>query len=317
MEYKNIDERELFRRLGSRNALISTRQVNDLQTKVVDWIQTNSCGGIVYGPSRCGKTCAIHYISQSLKDIYGTELPVYCFTATAHIPTQKAFYESMLFMLDHEQPSRGTANQMRQRLVNRIVANALETPYRMAVLWIDEAYLLNENEYLWLIDIYNALAINDILLTVILVGTKELLDVKKGFIASSKQQIIQRFMLKEATFHGIESITDLFVCMKALDSSVTLVGNNEPICLSQYFFPDAYRNGIELASCSDDLWKAKEILREKYRISADFLTMKCFVDSISYCLRKFGVSSNTKLYQPGVTEWITALSESGYVSSQV
>lgn len=317
MTHQEINIRDLFRRIGSKQALISTRQVNDLQTQVIEWIQSNSCGGIVYGPSRCGKTCAIHYISQSLKEIYGMELPVYCFTATAHIPTQKAFYESMLIMLNHEQPSKGTANQMRQRLVNRIVANALETPYQMAVLWIDEAYLLNENEYLWLIDIYNALAINDILLTVILVGTKELLDVKKGFIASGKQQIIQRFMVKEAKFHGIESLTDLCVCMKSLDNSVIPIGFTEPVCLSKYFFPDAYKDGYELVSYSNDLWEAVKTLQKKNNISTNFLTMKCLVDSISYCFRKYGEGSNNKLYQPSVTEWMIALSESGYVSSQV
>lgn len=314
----NIDERELCRQFGSKNFLIPTRQVCALQSQVDEWIQTNSCGGIVYGPSRCGKTSAIHYITKSLKETYGNELPVYTYTATAHVATQKAFYESLLLMLDHEEASKGTANQMRQRLVNRITMNALNTKYQMAILWIDEAYLLTEKEFIWLIDIYNALGINDIQLTVILVGTRELLDVKKGFIHSGKQQIVQRFMLKEAEFHGIESLSDLLVCMNSLDNTIVPKGCDEPICLSKTYFPDAYADGKDLPAFSADFWSAMQNLRKANQIGANYLTMKCFMDSISYCLRKYGTQAGEdRVYMPSVAEWENSLIQSGYVSSQV
>ena len=51
----NIDERELCRMFSSKEFLIPTRQIFDLQLQVDEWIRTNSCGGIVYGPSRAGK----------------------------------------------------------------------------------------------------------------------------------------------------------------------------------------------------------------------------------------------------------------------
>lgn len=314
----DLDVRELCRQFSSKNSLIPTRQVCDLQNQVDEWIQTNSCGGIVYGPSRCGKTSAIHFISRSFKETYGNELPVYTYTATDHIASQKAFYEGLLLMMDHEDASKGTANQMRQRLVNRITSNALGTKYQMAILWIDEAYLLSEKEFLWLIDIYNALSINDIQLTVILVGTRELLDVKKGFIRAGKQQIVQRFMLKEAEFHGIESLSDMIICMQSLDKSIVPRGYSAPICLSETYFPDAFRDGKNLASFAPDFWTAMQNLRSENGIGENYLTMKCYMDSVSYCLRKFGVQAGDNMvYMPTVTEWETSLIQSGFVSSQV
>lgn len=313
-----IDERELCRMFSSKEFLIPTRQICDLHAQVDEWIQTNSCGGIVWGPSRAGKSSAISYISKTLKGAYGTELPVYVFTATNHVATQKAFYERLLMALGHPDASKGTANQMRQRLVNRITMAALNTKYKLACLFIDEAYLLTTNEYTWLCDLYNELAINNIQLTCLLVSTREILDVKKGFIQAGKQQIVQRLMLKEAEFHGIESLPDLHVCMNALDRNFVPQGYDEPICLSETYFPDAYKDGKALASFAPAFWTALQNLRKANHINANYMTMKCFMDSVSYCLRKFGAEAgDNQVYEPSIADWETCLVASGYVSSQV
>lgn len=314
----DVDERELCRMFSSKKFLIPTRQICDLHAKVDEWIQTNSCGGIVYGPSRAGKSSAITYIAKSLKETYGTELPVYVYTATDHIATQKAFYESLLMALDHPDASKGTTNQMRQRLVNRIIMAALNTKYKLACLFIDEAYLLTQKEFTWLCDLYNELAINDIQLTCLLVSTSEILDVKKGFIRAGKQQIVQRLMMKEAEFHGIESQYDLTICMNSLENNFVPQGYDEPICLSENYFPDAHRDGKSLASFAPAFWIAMQNLRKAHHINANYMTMKCFMDSVSYCLRKFGAQAGEdRVYEPSVSEWEICLIESGYVSSQV
>lgn len=315
-----IDQRALCRQFSSREFVIPTRSIFSLKARVDEWLQTNSCGGIVCGPSRCGKTCAIQYITKELKKIYGSELPIYTYTATTHIATQKTFYESLLLMLDHENASKGTANQMRQRIINRIVIDAANTKYRMAILWIDEAYLLAEREFSWMVDLYNGLHLNDIQLTVILVGTRELLETKKGLIKSEKQQFILRFFVNEAQFHGIESQSDLFMCMSSLEKEAFSVeGADEPIYLGKTFFPDAYRDGKDLTSFAADFWTAMQNLRKKHHIKADYLTMKCFMDTISHCIRKYGAlaGEHNKVYAPSVAEWEDCLVDAAYVSSQV
>lgn len=207
---------------------------------------------------------------------------------------------------------------MRQRLVNRITMAALNTKYKLACLFIDEAYLLTQNEFTWLCDLYNVLNINDIQLTVILVSTREILDVKKGFIKANKQQIVQRLMLKEAEFYGIDSLKDLMVCLNSLDNNFTPQGYDEPICLSETYFPDAHRDGKTLVSFAPALWSALQNLRKSNHIHANYMTMKCFMDSVSYCLRKFGAQAGeNRVYEPSIPEWEASLVASGYVSSQV
>lgn len=311
-----VDISILERYLGSIEYTIPTKSILDLQNKVEEWISMNDCGAIVYGESRAGKTRAIRYISLHLKEKYGAQLPIYNMTATDHIPTQKTFYASLLSSIGHEEPHKGTAVQMRQRLINRIIVNALDTKYRRAVLFIDEAYLLSDKEYIWLIDIYNELNLNDILFTVFLFGTKELKQQKTGYIASGKKQIVLRFMVNEFEFKGITNQREAAICMTSIDKPFRLPNYKDEIILSQFFFPQAYFDGIKLYNYANDLWEAFEEVKGEYNINTDQILMKHFMDAIFYCMKHYG-AYNKALYQPTKEEWKNSIVNSGFVISQI
>jgi Cdc6-like AAA superfamily ATPase len=242
MDASMVDIREVERNLGSYKFTVPTRQIISLKNQVEEWISLNSCGAIIYGNSRSGKTSAIGFISESLKKTYGAQLPVYVYCATEHTHTDKTFYSSLLVALGHEMAHKGTAVQMRQRLVNRIITNAMDTKYHRAILYVDEAYLLTEKEYVWLIDIYNELHKSGVDLAVFLVGTKELKEQKEGFIRASKQQIVLRFMVFEFKFKGLESRGDVEICLSSLDNPLDVIGMQELVILSELYFPMAYHD---------------------------------------------------------------------------
>lgn len=251
-----------------------------------------------------------------LKEKYSLQLPIYTFTATDHVPTQKTFYSSLLTAIGHEDPHKGTAVQMRQRLVNRIIINALDTKYRRAILFIDEAYLLSDKEYLWLIDIYNELNLQDILFTVFLFGTKELKQQKTTYISAGKKQIVLRFMVNEFDFIGITNQRDAAICLASIDKPIRITSCKDEIILSELFFPLAYKDGVKLTSYADDLWDAFEQVKEENNISSGQILMKHFMDAVFYCLKRYGVYGES-LYHPTVEEWKQSIMESGFVISQI
>lgn len=310
------DITELDRYLGSIQYTIPTKSILDLQNKVEEWISMNDCGAIIFGESRTGKTRAIRYISMHLKEKYSSQLPVYTFTATDHVPTQKTFYASLLATIGHEEPHKGTAVQMRQRLVNRIIVNALDTKYRRAILFVDEAYLLSDKEYLWLIDIYNELNLQDILFTVFLFGTSELKQQKKGYIAAGKKQIVLRFMVNEFEFKGITNLREAAICMASVDKPFRPTGWKDDVILSKFFFPLAYEDGIKLSAYAEELWNAFEIVKHENNIQTDQILMKHFMDAILYCMKRYGVFGNG-IYQPTLEEWKQSILDSGFVTSQI
>lgn len=313
---EGVDLIELDRYLGSMKYTIPTKSILDLQNKVEEWISMNDCGAIIYGESRSGKTRAIRYISMHLKEKYSSQLPVYTFTATDHVPTQKTFYSSLLTAIGHEEPHKGTAVQMRQRLVNRIVVNALDSKYRRAVLFVDEAYLLCDKEYLWLIDIYNELNLQDVLFTVFLVGTKELKDQKRGYIAAGKKQIVLRFMVNEFEFKGITNQREAAICMASLDKPFQPTNWTKSIILSEFFFPLAYQDGLRLSAYAEDLWVAFEAIKKENNIQTGQILMKHFMDAILYCMKKYGAYGQ-EIYQPTLKEWKESIVNSGFIISQI
>lgn len=313
---QNFDITELERYLGSIKYTIPTKSIMDLQHKVEEWISMNDCGAIIYGESRTGKTRAIRYISTHLKEKYGTQLPIYTLCATDHISTQKTFYSSLLTAIGHEDAHKGTAVQMRQRIVNRIIVNALDTKYRRAILFVDEAYLLHDKEYLWLIDIYNELNLNDILFTVFLFGTRELKEQKTGYIRAGKKQIVLRFMVNEFEFMGITCKKDAAICLSSMDKPFKIFGYDQSIILSKLFFPEAYKDGLKLYSYVEELWKAFEVVKQQNNIQTDQILMKHFMDTTIYCFRQYG-AYNKQLYAPTTEEWIASIIGSGFVISQI
>lgn len=308
---EKYDLLEVERYFGSNQFTIPTRQIMELNACIEEWLAMNACGGIVYGHSRSGKTRAILYITEQLKKKYGVDLPVYTYCATDHVPTNKTFYSELLVALYHEDPNRGTAVQMRERIVNRIYEQCLHTKYGRAVLFIDEAYLLSEKEYLWLIDIYNQLAKKDIILTVFLFGTKELKDQKTGFIRSGKQQIILRFMSNEYEFKGISDPQDMVVCMASLDKAFRLPFSGTKVTLSKIFFPEAAKDNLTLQDFAADLWDAFEKVKQEHGIKTNEILMKHFMDTVLYCLKNFGAYKE-RLYTPTQKEWEFAIEKIGF-----
>lgn len=315
-KYENLDIIELERYLGSIDFTVPTKSILDLQDRVEDWISMNDCGAIIYGESRVGKTRAIQYISNHLREQYGSQLPIYTLCATDHIPTQKTFYSSLLESLQHEEAHKGTAVQMRQRIVNRILINALDTKYRRAVLFVDEAYQLSEKEYSWLIDIYNELNLKNVLFTVFLFGTKELKEQKTGFIRAGKKQIVLRFMVREFEFHGITNAFEAMACMSSIDKPLQIPGFSGEIKLMELFFPDAYKDGKLLPHYANDLWNAFQLVMTQNNIHSDQILMKYFMDAIIYCLKRYGTYGKT-IYEPTIEEWENCIIDSGFVSSQI
>ena len=312
--HEEYDLLEIERYWGSNRFTIPTRQILNLKDNIEEWISMNACGGIVYGNSRSGKTRAIYYITEQLKKKYGADLPVYTYYATDHIPTRKTFYSELLVALQHADPNRGTATQMNTRIVNRILDECEYTKYGRAVLFIDEAYLLDEKEYIWLVDIYNRLNQKDVLLTVFLFGTKELKDQKTGFVHCQKKQIVHRFMTNEYEFKGISDPQDMVVCMASLDKPFRLNATAKEITLSELFFPEAYKNGETLQHFTKDLWNAFMSVERKHSIGINEILMKHFMDAVFYCLKEFGAYKKQK-YKPTQEDWEYAIEKIGFVQA--
>lgn len=311
-----MTERELLlleRYLFSINFTIPTRAILELKQSVNTWMEYGDCGSIIYGRPRIGKTRAILYITKELKKKYGNELPVFILNATQHTPSDKFFYSQMLKAVGSPECNKGTVLMLKERLLNTLAASAMNTIYKKIVLFIDEAFLLNEKDYIWLMDIYNNLNLLDIQITVFLFGSEELKLLKNSFIARKKHQLVGRFMVEEFQFKGIQNVKDSFVCLLNMDKPLPDFSDGTLI-LTQLFFPEAFKDGKRLAKCDSMLWDAFERVIIGNNIIDSDIPMKFFITAIIYCLKKFGIFGNAK-YFPTEDNWDESVTNCGFINA--
>ena len=311
-----MTEKELLlleRHLSSIYFNIPTRAILELKNSVNTWMQNCDCGAIIYGRPRIGKTRAILYITNELKKKYGTELPVYILNVTDHVASDKFFYSQLLKAVGSPEMHKGTVLMLKERLLNTLAVASMDTIYKRIVLFIDEAYLLHEKDYIWLMDIYNNLNMLDIQFTVFMFGTYELKQVKTSLCAAKKLQIVGRFMVEEFKFEGVTSVKDTFVCLLNMDKPLNNFLDGE-IILTETFFPEAYKDEKRLAKCDTLLWNAFESVIHDNNIVEKDIPMKYIMTAIIYCLKTYG-HYGKGIYFPDQDAWLDSVAHSGYLKA--
>ncbi len=291
---------------------IPTVAILDLAKQVNTWVTDGECGAIIYGRPRIGKTRAILYITNELKKKYGKSLPIYVLNMTDHKPSEKYFYSEMLKMIGHEEAHKGTASMMKERLINSLISDARETQYRRVVLFIDEAFLLTEKDFIWLMDIHNNLDKCNVHLTVLLFGTSELKGIKTTFCRAKRYQIVDRLMIEEYEYKGITSVKDALACLHNMDIPLTNYEGN--IVLTEVFFPQAFSDTKRLISCANILWDSFCELIQVNNIPDFDIPMKYFMKAVTYCLKNYGTYGKG-IYFPTKAIWEDAVANSGYLKS--
>lgn len=290
---------------------IQTSSIDNLLSDVTNWIDSRNPGGIIYGRARIGKTRAIHNLMLQLKQIYGENLPIFNVLMSEHKPSEKYFYLEMLKDIGHTLArSNRPASDLKTNLVNHLISQGKSTSMNQVIIFIDEANFMSMDDFNYLIDIYNRLERAQIRMTVLLVGTKELISLKTALMQMNKQQIVERFMVREFHFRGIRSLKDLQICLASYDYSE--YPKNSGWSFTKYFYPEAVTNGQKLYSLADDILS---YFTEALGTGIIEIPMQYVTSTIENCFRRFG-SDGLNVYFPSKEEWMQAIKDSGYVVAE-
>lgn len=303
---------------SDRNTIV-TPEIARLLSKITNWIEYGNTGAVIYGRQRIGKSRAVRYIAQDLHRTYGNNLPTLLLNENMHKPTARYFYQEMLQIVGDPFSSKGTVSDMRKRLIDRLLTESKGTDYGMVVLFIDEAQHLYDNDYLWLIDIYNCLDVEDVQFSVILIGQPELKEQRLSYGKNPKtQQIYGRFMTTTLEYKGIQNLNELTVIMNSLEKELNCYVDDERINMTKQFFPRAFHENDSIVNTSKDFWSAFKSIQNKYNINDnEDLPMEYFMKAYLHCLLTYGQYSTNgdSIYLPKKKEWKECIMASGYVDS--
>lgn len=298
------------------NYHLPTNAIIELYTVVSRWISNRSPGGIVYGRPRLGKTRAIRYLEVYLQHEFGEKLPIFKMYCSHHKPNENRFYTDLLRDLGHSAYNQGKAEVKKDRLLKFLIERAESSGHHKIILFIDDAQMLYEQDYNWLMDIYNQLDRFGITMTVILVGQEELLHQKSAFISVEKMQIIGRFMVHEHKFSGVKTTDDLRVCLQGYDNT-SEYPEGSGCSYTRYFFIEAYEDGCRLVNEAHLIFNKFEELRANANIRGQIeIPMQYITLTVDNCLKIFG-SNGKGVHWPSLVDWEEAIKTSGYIEAEI
>lgn len=240
--------------------------------QVIDWIDSRVTGAYLYGLSRTGKSKAIKvWLPAILAETYGDKVAVFrCVHGRQDRPSQSAFVAMLARAVRHRYPNATPASKLERRLADFFAVQGLRTAWRQVVLFVDEAQYMREAEYHVLCNLQNRADEVSVRLTVITVGTHQLLHQRQALVLGSNIHLSTRFMAHQSRFRGIASSEELRYVLDGYDGrSEWPPGSGTSY--TRHFFPRAFDQGLRLAHYAPALWDiywdmAPPVLRERLEL---------------------------------------------------
>lgn len=300
--------------LHDRHYTIVTGQMMEFHQKVQYILEQNLPGMIAYGVARIGKTTCINAVIKILREDFGDEVAIEKTIVETHNKSQqKSFYREMCDNLGIDIPSKSTTgSQLRSLIIEHLILAGRSHANRVLLI-VDEASLMLDDDYHYLMDIYNRLESFGIRLICVLVGTEIMAGKKKHLISIGETQVIGRFMVNEFVFRPVTGTGEIKEVLKGFDRDIMY--NGAP--LTKDMFPANYEDGKRLALEADNIACAvREIVsdtqskksKNKTEVS---IQMQYLIMAIELVMKENGKYDGTEVW-PCKKDWADALYKVGF-----
>lgn len=299
--------------MAGRAFLVKTPACVNYFKQMNNWLMTGAQGALVYGRPRLGKTSATRWVLNMLPEVLGSfptvEIPV----RGQNIATEKPFFQHLLRCVKHKHAMLGTTGDKRDRFSEWLIGRAIRSPMNGAVLFFDEAQLLHDEHYNWLLNIGNELDRSGCRLFCLLVGQPELMDIKPKFINDNKEQIVGRFMVRELEFKGIMSEQELINALYEYHETQYPSGSGK--LFASNFIPNAVASGFRLEMLGPAMWSSFKNRWLKAQIGEEIsIPMHYFTSTLLGIMNAlFGLDRKNLQVPNEIIE--KSVSASGYIQS--
>lgn len=309
--------------IESTRYLLETPAISALFLQVIQWINNRIPGAMFFGWPRRGKTKALLLLIAEIARRFPGMPVVFLEEFARNLPNENEFMELLLKEAGHAVVERGDVGKKLERLVEFLALRADESGQHRVMLIFDEAQILQERHYVWLISVHNQLDRRGINLIVLLVGQHQLLKIRTRYIADEKHQIVGRFMVHVREFHGVRSADELKTCLHSYDEeSQYPVGSGWSF--TRFYLTDWFADGGRLSSLAQDFWSVICEVRKRGKLQADTdMPMQDCARTVEHFLRiaaSVDEKTQRRRYDLALTNDVRAafheaLQASGYVSA--
>jgi hypothetical protein len=252
------------------NKIWSRPYVTPMVECVFGWaaevIESGHTGGVVYAPTRTGKTRTILLLVDELRSFEGRRGPVESSTLSVGAPNRRvlsegSFWDWLLQEVTHIQAGKGTVIDKRHAVYEFMKGIARKSATGRLVLLIDEAQVLDLAELGWFADLFNGLERDGFEMILFLVGSYHLSSWKEELAGTKNEHIRARFFAKEHRLKGLTTNSDFRRCLRRFDVDKVHPGAESTI--TQYFQPKWFESGGRLEERADIFYTAFRDVTDK------------------------------------------------------
>jgi hypothetical protein len=233
--------------------LYATPPIEAFANTIRQWYRAAIPGGLIYGPSRAGKSVAIEYVVQCREAIFGYDIPIIVVLWKKAAMAEKEFHERFLNACGHAVPSDGSPNSwLERRLVQYLDSWVSRSGSRNLIVFIDDAQDLSLRQLGYLSNIYNLLKRRKVQQFTFLVGERSLVSLRDKAKLEGSERYVGRFMWADFEFPLLESKADLRFVMEQYDTAEYPKGSG--VSIVGQVLPKAVASGWRLVDQVDAIW---------------------------------------------------------------
>ncbi len=239
--------------IAGKAFMIKTPVVHQFSKFVVRGLLEGSQGALVYGRPRRGKTMGMRWVLKELRKLIGCQVPhVWIPTRGVKVASEREFFQHILRWAKCHHYREGSSGDKRDRLAELLASRALRSPISTIIMVFDEAQLLTNSHFQWILNIGNELEARGGLLYCLFLGQQELEGTKDRLIDQGMEQFVGRYMVDTFEYTGITSEEDLRLCLEQFDKTPS--PENHDRRWHQLYMPDLLPAEMPLSGCASAAW---------------------------------------------------------------
>ncbi|MFQ3324833.1 MAG: hypothetical protein ACI90U_002664 [Pseudomonadales bacterium] len=266
--------------------IIRTPAIQLLEDQLTQLLWNGITGAVIQGQARHGKTTALDYIRDNLKNRRGEIIPSHFLTVpTLDRKTVNALYRTLLVSVDLPVTNTMRVEPMLNNLLCYILDSLAEKKSRQFIIFADEAQRLSPEQCGVFCQIYDILREKyKIQLHVFLVVNSDEAESLLHVIRKKQYRHIHgRFFINIYNFYGLRNKADVKACLAQYDS-LRFPKEDGPV-YTEFFLPQAFNDNWRLSDAASLLWGTFTRYQKAYQI--DSWGMQYFISMVNVLLTDF------------------------------
>lgn len=257
----------------TREYSLFTPAIARMVDRVAGWIDDQVDGATIFGPSRFGKSSAVHHWLQALlSERHGGHVPMVVWSHSESGASSPGQFHSHLLHASRHPLAKAVRSPMNRQemLVERLALLADQGGGRFVVLVIDEAQSMTQREWMWLVELHSRLELERLRLCVFSVASVQVFDEPVGMAMTGGAHVAARFMLSSEKFNGVRGVDELRYVLAGYDDGAEWP-KGSGLSFTQGLAPRAWEEGFRMAALAEPLQQAMvDALPERYEGPIEF-----------------------------------------------